>query len=164
MDIEPVYGIVYRIALTAEECSEKNLPRVINELSDELDADINEISAAERLSRRGGGCVIYLKPGRAAPRTECGVFAADICGSEALGGWCRALVGAGLHLSGDIRVYSGRNGCYRAVLRDPSPRAEYICREFGDFSEITELFAAKSAEQLCEAARGAEIERLAEIL
>ena len=164
MDIEPIYGIVYRIALSAEECSEKMLPEVIMDISDELDADVSEISSAERLYRRGGDCVMYFKPRRTEEQRGCEIFAADICGSEALGGWCRALVGAGLHLSGDIRVYSGKNGCYRAVLRDPSPQAEYICREFGDFSEITELFAAKSAEQLCETARGSELELLAEIL
>lgn len=164
MDIEPVYGIMYRIVLSAEECSEKRLSEVISELSDELDAGADEISSAERLYRRGGGCVMYFKPKRTESHRPCELFATDICGSEALGGWCRALVGAGLHLSGDIRVYSGRNGCYRAVLRDPSPCAEYICREFGDFSEITELFAAKSAEQLCETARGKELELLAEIL
>ena len=164
MDIEPIYGVVYRICLSAEECSDKRFGKVIDELSDELDADIGDVAAAERVFRKGGGCVLYIKPKQVDRRCDGALFAADICGSEALGAWCRAVVAAGLHLCGDIRVYTGKNGCYRAILRDPPLRAEYICREFGEYSEITELFAARSAELLYETARGEELERLAGIL
>lgn len=164
MDIEPVFGVVYRICLSAEECSDKKLASVIRELSEELDADGDEIASAERLYRKGGGCVMYLRPKHGEACPEGALFAADISGSEALGGWCRAIVAAGLHLSGDIRVYAGKNGGYRAIMRDPPLRAEYICREFGEYSEITELFAARSAELLCETARGEELELLAKIL
>lgn len=164
MDIEPVFGVVYRICLSAEECSDKKLASVIRGLSEELDADGDEIASAERLYRKGGGCVMYLRPKRGEACPEGALFAADISGSEALGGWCRAIVAAGLHLCGDIRVYAGKNGGYRAIMRDPPLRAEYICREFGEYSEITELFAARSAELLCETAHGEELELLAKIL
>ncbi len=168
MKIEPLYGVIYKITINSDE---KNLSlkrlvaKALEKLTREYENGLSEDEVqAQRFTSQSGDAVLILsrtEPSAAADS----FFACDIRGAFALGALCRALVREKLHISENIRVYVASSGeCFRAVLKNPSERASELCGEFGDYCEITELFAAQTAENLAETARGEEIAKLAEAL
>ncbi len=168
MKIEPFYGVIYKItisggesSLPSEHLTAKALDRLSREYGDELSED--DITV-QRLTSNTGETVLILSRAEHYPAGD-SFFACDIRSAAALGALCRAFVSERLHLSENIRVYVASSGeCFRAVLKNPSERASELCGEFGDYCEITELFAAQTAENLAETAHGEEIARLAEAL
>ncbi len=168
MKIEPLYGVIYKITINDDEknLSMKRLTaKALEKLQKEYEGGLSEDEIQVlRFTSQSGDTVLILSRSEPSAAAD-SFFACDIRGASVLGALCRALVREKLHLSEDIRVYVASSGeSFRAVLKNPSERASELCGEFGDYCEITELFAAQTAENLAETARGEEIEQLADAL
>lgn len=167
MKIEPLYGVIYKVILNADEKDlplKRLIPKALEKLSREYEGLSEDEISAQRFTSQSGDEVLILSRTEPSALSD-SFFACDIRGALTLGALCRALVREKLHISENIRVYVASTGeCFRAVLKNPSERASELCGEFGDYCEITELFAAQTAENLAETARGEEIAELAEAL
>ncbi len=106
----------------------------------------------EAFLRSDGSCVLFVsslenEPHSSQPR----FFACEISGVDTLRALCTALTQTGESCS----VYCGsRPDQYRMIFADPCRSTERICTEFGDYSEISALFAAQTREYLTEISSG----------
>lgn len=165
MKIEYLFGVTYRITPEKGDAGfpapqrGAELNRLLRRASDRIEQECGvyiPVSSmdAERLLRSDGSSVIIMR--QEEPRCEPLFFACDIEGNSEIGALCRALSAAG-ELSENTRFFLAEGEAWRVILKDPTEQAEHICREFGDWCEISGLFAAQTAERLVEAARGEEI-------
>ena len=172
MKIDYYYGVTYMITPEKGDVAFSvpvkgaELSRLLRRASQQIERELDEyipVSSmdAQRLMRPDGSAVILVRCEE--KRKEPVYFACDIEGSETAGALCRALSSAG-ELSEGIRVFLGDGEAWRVVLKDPTDAAEQICREFGDWCEVSPFFAELTAERLIEAARGNEIALLAAAL
>ncbi len=88
-------------------------------------------------------------------------YSCEISGVERLRFLCAALSAAGICCC----IYCGNDPVrYRFIFTDPPSETERICSEFGEYCEISSLFAAQSEEYLTEIASGNAPEMLSAIL
>ncbi|MBQ8170370.1 MAG: hypothetical protein IJZ95_00115 [Oscillospiraceae bacterium] len=93
--------------------------------------------------------------------TEQRYYSCEITGIEQLRCLCEALS----HTQTYCRIYCGSDPLqYRFVFTDPPPDTERICNEYGEYCEISPLFAAQTEEYLTEIASGNAPEKLSMIL
>lgn len=171
MKIKPLFGVTYIITPdnSTAVLNGNGLKGLLKKACELLEREYGIVISdrelsAEQLFRADGSSVIIASR-VPEPCLADSFFACDVSGSGNLGALCRALTAEGLHLSEEIGVYVGSTAeCYRLILINPSERAAELCGEFGELCEITELFAAQTAENLPEAACGEEIKRLGEVL
>lgn len=117
---------------------------------------------AEAFLKSDGSCVFFLSSlERGEDRHAKQLFACDLTGVDRLRPLCGALSETGTSCS----IYCGSiPDRYRIIFTDPSPNIERICSEFGEYSEITPLFAAQTREYLTEIASGSAAAVIADIL
>lgn len=115
----------------------------------------------ESFMRSDGSCVLFVSSLESEERTQkTHYFACEISGVNTLRSLCAALSGIGE----SCRIYCGsRQDQYRIIFSDPCEHTERVCTEFGDYSEISELFAAQTHEYLTEISSG-KISALSEML
>lgn len=174
IELEQLYGVTYKVTLDKTECpsgtqqKSTDLRRMVHRAVELIERKydillIEEQLVAERIYDSDGGCVLLLN--RCDMHTRNSFFACEPYSLEALGALCRALSAMEMHITEDISVYFAEHSCCcRVLLKNPSLRAEHICREYGECSEVSPLFAAQTAERLNEAACGEEIVLLGDIL
>ena len=93
--------------------------------------------------------------------TEQKYYSCEITGIEQLRNLCDALSTTQTH----CRIYCGSDPLqYRFIFTDPSSDTERICSEYGEYGEISPLFAAQTEEYLTEVASGNAPEKLSMIL
>ncbi len=160
MEIETLNDSTYKITITAKDAVLTPLPKnkpdmklflaeVIRRLKDEREIDLPEGKLlAEAFAKSDGSCVIFVS---AAPnkerRARCKLCAAEIYGIRDLIRACELLSDARI----DGKVYCGENAdAYRLIFENPPPLAAPLCGEFGEYGEITPLFAAQTEEYLTE--------------
>lgn len=167
MRIEYLFGMTYRIIPEKGDCAKASeQERILRRAAEIIESERGEYippsqMKAERLFSPDGAAVIYMRA--AEERRPHVFFACDIDGNAEVGRLCRALCAAG-ELSDGIRFFLGEGEAWRVILTDPGDTAEKICREFGDWCEVSAFFAALTAERLDEAARGREIAILGQVL
>ncbi len=160
MRIEYLFGVTYKVTLENggwQRPSElrETLRRVSEQIGRECGACLlPEDLSAEKLTADDGTRVLLIRQKQQSRRDT--FFACDLDGNAQAGALCRALTAAN-ELSEDISFFLGEGESWRVILHEPTPTAELICRDFGDWCEISELFAALTSERLTEAARGREI-------
>ncbi len=163
MEIETLNDSTYKITITAKDAVLAPLPKskpdmklflseVIRRLKDEHEIDLPEGRLlAEAFAKSDGSCVIFVSAAseKARSNAQRKLFAAEIYGVYDLARVCEALSKAGI----DGKIYCGENiSAYRVLFNDPPPSAAPICCEFGEYGEITPLFAAQTTEYLTEIA------------
>lgn len=167
MRIEPSYGVTYKIHLDRSELPPKHSDRqllrsVLKRLEHEYDLHIAEGEFTMERFPTENGCVILLT--RRSPRRPVGHYACDIATHSDLGALCRAL-SCSDDPAEEIRVFiSEQTGMSRILLLEPDVHTVALCREFGELTEITPLFAAQTSEQMSEVADMSRLKQLGEIL
>ncbi len=97
-----------------------------------------------------GSCVIFisaLEPHHSKKE----LYACEVSGIDILTKLMSALAASEAKCS----VYCGREmQNYRIIFKSPPPQIKQICSEYGEYSEISALFAAQTAEYLTQIAEG----------
>ena len=158
MKAEPLGKNTYKITLDKDEaaelpseCDRHEMQRFICEMIDLLSEDGLSMPdgrlLAEMFLRSDGSCVFFitaLEQEVSEPELQ---YCCDIIGTDALTSLCCALSACGARCS----IYCGADAeSYRLIFADPSPTVCRICTEYGELSEITQLFACQTAEYLTE--------------
>lgn len=106
----------------------------------------------EAFMRSDGSCVLFvssLENEKHVPRQR--FYACEIAGIDTLRALCSALADIGESCC----IYCGsRPDRYRMIFTDPCEYTERVCAEFGDYGEISALFAAQTREYLTEISSG----------
>lgn len=102
--------------------------------------------------RSDGSCVLFISSLEGEKRTpQQRFYACEISGVDTLRSLCAALSDIGESCC----IYCGsRPDRYRVIFSDPSEYAQRICTEFGEYGEISRLFAAQTHEYLTEISSG----------
>ncbi len=160
MTAEPLGENTYKLTLDTTEasampdendCAEMHrfICSMIDSLGDEQDIHIPDGRLlAEVFLRSDGSCVIFVTAlEQDTAEYEPQYYSCDITGATQLFGLCRSLA----RLNVCCAVYCGTEPCgFRLIFTDPSPETEQICSEYGEYGEITQLFASRTAEYLTE--------------
>lgn len=131
----------------------------IRDILDRLDHEQGIILPEGRLLveaflRSDGSFVFFVSPlecDSEQTRRKDRYYACDVADIDALRRLCRAL--AAVKESCSV-YYSGGSQMYRLVFVDPCKHTDRICGEFGDYCEISPLFAAQTEEYLTAIASG----------
>ena len=107
-----------------------------------------------------GSCVIFISATERSSTAK-RLYACELSGIERLTGLMDVLADSGAYCS----LYCGCEPQeYRIIFSEPSADIGHICREYGDYSEISELFAAQTAEYLTAIAEDIPVNVLRELL
>ncbi len=173
MKAELIGDTTYKITLDRDEAAQvpaDGSPRVMHRFICEV---IDRLSEEQGISlpdgrllvevflRSDGSCVLFVSALDGISR-QYGqqLFACELSGTDMLYSLCAALAVYGEHCT----VYCGADAeCYRVVFRSPCRDTERICSEFGEYCEISPLFAAQTEEYLTQIAGGSTAEILADI-
>lgn len=106
----------------------------------------------EAFMRSDGSCVLFVSSLESEKRTsQTRYFACEISGVDTLRSLCAALS----EIGESCCIYCGsRQDQYRMIFSDPCEHTERVCTEFGDYCEISALFAAQTREYLTEISSG----------
>lgn len=114
---------------------------------------------AEVFLRSDGSCVFFvsvLEHTDGASQRQ--YYACDMSGADNLIRLCTALSATGECCG----IYCGSNcGSYRIIFADPAESTERICCEFGEYCEISSVFAERTREYLEEVFSGSAADMLA---
>ena len=160
MTAEPLGENTYKLTLDKTEvsampdennCAEMHrfICRIIDGIGDEYGINIPEGKLlAEVFLRSDGSCVIFVTAlEQDGNEYEPKYFSCDVSGITQLCDLCRSLSRTDVCCA----VYCGTETCsYRLLFTDPTPETEHICSEYGDYNEITQLFASRTDEYLTE--------------
>jgi hypothetical protein len=106
----------------------------------------------EAFMRSDGSCVLFLsslESEKCTPQPR--LFACEISGVDTLRALCTALSDIGESCC----IYCGsRQDQYRMIFSNPCSHTERVCAEFGEYCEISALFAAQTREYLTEISTG----------
>ncbi len=159
MTAEPIGNNTYKITLDMTEAA--HMPQesdshamdiFIHDLIDRLSETYGIIIPdgrllAEVFLRSDGSCVFFLTA------MECEIYeqekayyCCDINGTKNLLALCTALADTRTSCA----IYHDEAERFRLIFADPSDEIQHICTEFGDYSEISQLFAARTEEYLTE--------------
>lgn len=160
MQTEALGGSTYKITLDKTEAKEvpvcgssyemnEFIRSMIKRLDDECKLRIpNGRLLVEAFMRSDGSCVFFISPLESSKQNT-QLFACDLSGVDNLRRLCRALTVNGA----ECGIYCGSSpDSYRIIFSDPDSIIRHICSEFGDYCEITPLFAAQTREYLTEIA------------
>lgn len=160
MTAEPLGEATYKITLDKEEAADLShngtphemrsfISGILDRLQKENSIDLPEGRLlAEAFLRSDGSFVFFISPLdiENPPATQ-RYYACDISGSQQLLGLCQALS----PLSVPFSIYRGSShDRYRLIFTEATRETGRICSEFGDYCEISQLFAAQTAEYLTE--------------
>ena len=173
MTAEPLRDATYKITLDKAEAagmpSEKpqEMNGFIRGILDRLDAEQGVTLPEGRLLveaflRSDESLVLFVSPldGEPKPR-QLRYYACDIAGIERLRSLCEALA----LIQEKCSVYCASTpDRYRLVFTDPCADTQRICSEYGEFCEISPLFAAQTEEYLTSIARDNGAQLLSRIL
>ena len=173
MTAEPIGNNTYKITLDTAEAAQvpqendsHGMDIFIHGLIDSL-WDIYGINIpegkllAEVFLRSDGSCVFFLTAMEHEPYAqETAYYCCDINGVHHLLALCAALADTRLRCA----IYHDEAERFRIIFTDPPPGIHRICTEFGDFSEISQLFAARSEEYLTEIMPYGDIDTFAAFL
>ncbi len=171
MKTEQLSPTAIKITLTAEESvalppskDKQALSLFIRSLAAQVRHDKN-ISLpsgrmlAEIYAISDGSSVIFLSV--IYPVENDRMYACELNGIEKLRGIAKALCGSGVRCS----VYCGAEPqCYRILFSEPPSELRHICCEYGEYCEISRLFAAQTAEYLTAIAENCSADTLCELL
>ena len=158
MTAEPLGGSTYKITLDRAEAADlphsgkpremhSFINRTLDRLYTEQGIELPEGRLlAEAFLRSDGSFVLFISPLdiKEQPKPQ-RYYACDIIGIEQLRSLCAVLA----PLSAQCSIYCGSNPeRYRLIFTDPSQEVVRVCSEFGDYSEISQLFAAQTEEYL----------------
>lgn len=164
----------YKITLDKTETSDlpqdgnpQEMHRFIRDILDRLSVEQGIVLPNGRLLveaflKSDGSFVFFVSPLGAEPcEKDHSLYACDISGIDNLRRLCCALSAQ----SEKCTVYCGNTSDkYRLVFNDPTDAVGRICSEYGDYGEISSLFAAQTEEYLTAIARGDGANVLSEIL
>ncbi len=173
MKAELLTDATYKITLNKDEAESVPADGKPCEMRRFICAVIDRLSAEQKISlpdgrllveafmRSDGSCVLFVSSLESEARTpQPRYFACEISGVDTLRSLCAALSGIGESCC----IYCGsRPDQYRMIFSDPCEQAERVCTEFGDYGEISALFAAQTREYLTEISSGST-SALSEIL
>ena len=162
MNTESLGDNSYKITLDSSETAEMPaisdksgmhsfICRMIEQLEDE-DIRLPEGELlAEMFLCSDGSCVFFITtPEHNDLSAEPQYYCCDIKGTDTLISLCTMLA----HQDIRCNIYCGSNAEeYRLIFADPEPYVCHICAEYGEFSEITRLFACQTAEYLNDVSR-----------
>lgn len=160
MTAEPLGKNTYKLTLDVNEAAampphedHRGMQHFICGLIDELiEDDLADIPEgrllAEVFLRSDGSCVIFVTTlEQDADEHEQQLYSCDVKGA---GAFCSLF----LTLAEEdvcCAIYCGSDSeCYRLIFREPPGFVSRICEEYGDYCEITQLFASRTAEYLTE--------------
>lgn len=174
MKAERLGGNTYKITL--ERAEARDIPAdgepvrmrsfisaMIHRLSSEHGVDIPEGRLlTEVFICSDGGCVFFISALETVTPAPCHeLYACDLEGVGHLRSLCLALAEQNVPCS----VYCGSiPDRYRILFSDPDPEVRRICAEYGEYCEISPLFAAQTKEYLTEIAAGDAAATLSQIL
>lgn len=174
MTAEPLGNNTYKITLDKREAASmpsytqrsemhRFICKLIDSLSEDDMADIPDGRLlAEVFLRSDGSCVIFVTAlEQDTNEYEASYYSCDVSGIEQLRTLCRALAKAEISCA----VYCGDSlESYRLIFPDPPSCVEHICEEFGDYCEVTRLFASRTEEYLTEIFPFGDIRSFADML
>ncbi len=173
MKAELLADATYKITLDKDEsadmpadgkpCEMKSFVcKVIDQLSTEQEISLPDGRLlVEAFMRSDGSCVLFVSSLENETRTpHTRFYACEIAGVDTLRALCTVLADIGESCC----IYCGsRPDQYRMIFADPCTSTERVCTEFGDYGEISALFAAQTREYLTEISSGST-SALSEIL
>ncbi len=165
MKAELLADSTYKITLDKYESAEMpsdgepcEMRRYLSGLIDRLGTEQDVLLPDGRLlvetfMRSDGSCVLFVSPlegcSKTASRTR--YYACELSGVEYL----LPLVSALSDIDESCCIFCGsKPDHYRIIFADPSEQTERVCTEFGEYCEISALFAAQTREYLTEIACG----------
>lgn len=164
MKAELIGDTTYKITLDRDEAAQvpaDGSPRVmhrficevIDRLSEEQGISLPDGRLlVEAFLRSDGSCVFFVSAlDRAEKQHRQRLFACELSGADMLYALCEALAAYGI--SGEVYCGAAADR-YRVIFRSPCADAERICSEFGEYCEISPLFAAQTEEYLTQIATG----------
>ena len=174
MTAEPLRDATYKITLDKTEAAEmpsngnpREMSRFIRSILDRLAAEPGVILPEGRLLvevflRSDESLVLFISPLDAEQdKGDLRYFACDVTGIDNL----RALCGALSLTNEKCSIYcSDKHDSYRLVFTGSDNTTRRICTEYGDYCEISPLFAAQTEEYLIAIAHNNGAQFLSKIL
>ncbi len=172
MTAEPLGKNTYKVILDKTEAEalpseddSKAMRSYICQLIDLLAAEYSiEIPEGKLLTevflRSDGSCVFFITA-LEQEQMQRKYYSCDVHGMEQLRALCHAIAESGIRSA----VYCDDSFLYyRLIFTEPPQLLSQLCSEYGDYCEISHLFALRSEEYLTELMPCGDIRRLCELL
>lgn len=174
MTAEPLGDATYKLTLDKAEAADlphngrpRDMERFIRSILDRFAAEQglklpDGKLLVEAFLRSDESLVLFISPLHTEQKTtRPHYYACDISGIELLRQLCTALCDIPVRCN----IYCGSTADrYRLVFTDPPPEIQRVCTEYGEYGEISPLFAAQTQEYLTLIAQGSGAQIISKML